>query len=346
MFILKGRRNIFVILLLIVTAVMIQFSSVSAAKPNKPDVEISVEAGYDNIAKIGTSVPFYITLVNKGRSFSGEAQVIVDTNYRAKIAYAVNFDLPEGSTKKLTLNVPISTANRRVRVKIEGDGHTIKDEEHSFDKILSPQTPVIGVLGEAYNQLGILKGIDVKQRQLDEYSDKFYSTYDEITQGVITENSAEVFKLNEDTLPEDPDVFSTFDYIVIADYDTSLLSDGQVRALEKWLTDGNALILAGGTNVKKVYSGLSDFLKPFEVSGSKNESIAEAFEIFSENSENNVPDLIVNVSTGNVGNGKILLGDENTPLAVSYKKGNGKLLFIAFDPTMSPISTWSQRDSI
>ena len=332
----KGLRNVFLGILFVLATVLLRFPSITLAAPNSDSVEVSVEAGYENVVRVGSDAPFYITLVNKGEGFSGEAQVIIDTGYRTKTVYAANFELPEGSTKKLTFNVPINTANRKVQIKIESNGRTIKDVEYSFNKILSPSTPVIGVLGEAYNQLRVFNGLRIKQNQIDTNGKVIYSTHD-ASMGSVVENPSEMIQLNEVNLPEDSNGFAAFDYIIIADYDTSLLSDKQIQAMEKWIDEGNTLILAGGTNAKKVYSGLSDYLKPFEILGTKKESIAEHLEKFTESSALNG---LVDISIGNIGDGKILIGDENTPLAISYNKHQGKLIFLAFDPTMSPLSGW------
>lgn len=341
MFSFVGRRNVFLFMILIITALMLQLPTITLAAPNSNSIEVTVAAGYEDVVKVGADAPFNITIVNKGEGFSGEAQVIIDTSYQTKTVYAINFELPQGSTKKLTLNVPISTANRKAQVKIESKGKAIKDIEYSFNKVLSPATPVIGVLGESYNQLRVLNGLRIKQNQVDnrDYRNKVMSK----EEGSIIETPAEMIQLNKDTLPEDIKGFSTFNYLLIADYDTTLLSDKQIQVLEKWVEDGNTLIIAGGINSKKVYSGISSQLKPFEILGSKRESIAEAVGKYTERI---APDAMVEVSTGNVGDGKVLIGDETNPLAVSYKKSNGKILFFAFDPTMSPISVWENAGEL
>lgn len=339
MFKFSGQRKLFLGMVLIVTALMLQFSTVTLAAPNSKSVEMSVSAGYDDVVRIGADASFHITIVNKGDGFSGEAQVIVDTSYRTKTAYAMPFELPQGSTKKLTLNVPVNTANRKVQVKIESNGRSIKEIEYSYKNIMSPGTPVIGVLSDAYNQLRILNGLKIEQNQESMDSQNRYGNkaiYKEEMQSVF-ESPVQLIQLNKDNLPENFAGLAIFDYIIIADYDTSLLSEKQVQALEEWVDDGNELILAGGTNGKKVYSGLSNSLKPFEILGSKKASVLEGLLKLTEKS---APADLVDISTGNLGAGKILIGDEITPLAVSYKKTDGKILFIAFDPTLSPISEW------
>ncbi|MEN2774840.1 hypothetical protein ABCY62_07285 [Acetivibrio clariflavus] len=343
MFKFKGRKNVFLGVLLIVATVLLQFSSIALAAPNSESVEMSVEAGYENTVRVRSDAPFYITLVNKGEGFYGEAQVIINTASQSKAVYAINFDLPEGSTKKLTLNVPIITAVRKVQIRIESNGRLIKEQEYSFNKVLPPETPMIGVLGDAYNQLRTLNGLRIKQNQVDNIGKIVVNNSYNDSMGTVIESPAEIIQLNEENLPDDINGLAAFDCIIIADYDTSLLSDKQIKAVEKWLDEGKTLILAGGTNAKKVYSGLSDYLKPFEISGSKKESIAESLEKFTERS---APDALVDLSTGNVGDGKILIGDETTPLAISYKKEQGKLIFIAFDPTMSPISGWASSSEM
>jgi len=344
MFSFVGRRNVFLVMILTITALMMQFSANVLAAPNSNTVEMSIDAGYEDTAKVGVDTPFNVTLVNKGAGFSGEVQVVVFTNYRSKMVCAAEFELPEGSTKKLTLNVPVYTANRKYQVRIESKGKIIKEVDYSFNKILPPEHPVIGVFGDAYNQLRNINGLRIKQNQSDTFIGGMYGVSvqksivpSNINGQNIVENPSEMFQLNKEIFPEDITAALIFDKIIIADYDTSLLSQKQIKVLEKWVEEGNSLIIAGGTNEKKVYSGLSNSLKPFEVSGRKKESINRAL---SEYTEKNAPEALVDVSTGNIGDGEILMGDRITPLVLSYKKGEGKIICVNFDPTMSPISTW------
>lgn len=343
MYKLVGQRKLFCFMILIVAALSLNFSSITWAAPGTKSVEMSVKAGYDDVIRVGAASPFRITLMNKGDGFSGEVQVIVNTGYRSKTSYAVPFELPKGSTKEIALNVPIMTANRKAQVKIESNGKTIKELEYSFKKILSPEKPTIGILSDASNELRGLNGLTLNQNpnNMDQEMAYKYGKGMMMTSGQamsVIVNPAEVFQLNKDNLPDSIEALAAFDYIIIADYDTSLFSEKQVKAFEKWVESGKELVIAGGTNEKKVYSGLSSALKPFEILGSKKVSILQELEKLT--GKKLPADALVDVSTGNRGEGKILLGDEVNPLAVSYKKSDGKVLFIAFDPTLSPVSGW------
>lgn len=343
MYKLVGQRKLFYLIILIVVALSLNFSSITWAAPSSKSVEMSVKAGYDDVIRVGAEVPFRITLMNKGDGFSGEVQVIVYTGYMSKNSYAVPVELPKGSTKEITLNVPIITANRKFQVRVESNGKIIKEIEHSFKKIISPEKPTIGVLSDAPNELRSLNGLTLSQNQNNMYDNMAYK-YGVTMMGPsgqamsVIEDPTEVFQLNKDNLPDSVEALAAFDYIIIADYDTSTFSEKQIKAFEKWVEGGKELVIAGGTNGNKVYSGLSSALKPFEILGSKKVSIHQELEKYT--GKKLPTDVLVDVSTGNLGNGKILLGDEANPLAISYKKSEGNILFIAFDPTISPVSGW------
>jgi len=305
------------------------FSVIVYAAPYS--VDMSVKAGYDDVMRVGASARFHITLVNKGDGFSGEAQVVIDTGYRTKAIYAMPFELPQGSTKELALDVPVRTANRKVQVIIESKGKKIKVLDYSFKKLISPENPTIGALSDASNQLMALNGLIIAENlnNTDPREVKMQETF--------SKRPAELFRLDKESLPDNVEVLNALDYIVIADFDTSVLSKKQLEALEKWVDGGKTLVLAGGTNGRKVYSGLGEALKPFQLLENKKESLVEELEKLTGKK---APDALVDISTGKVGEGKILMGDEVTPLVVTYKKADGVILFFAFDPTLSPVSVW------
>ncbi|MFZ5988237.1 MAG: hypothetical protein ACOYWZ_14065 [Bacillota bacterium] len=336
-----GWKKVFCIFVLLVTLIVLLVpAAIAAAAPSGKNLEMSVKAGYDDAIRVGSRAPFYITLINKGDEFSGEAQVLIDTGYRAKMIYAVPFNLPKGSNKELVINVPVNTANRKVEVRIVSDGKTLKSLEYSFKKLISPETPVIGVLSEDKTGLRVLNGLLLSENLALRHPEEALKIQAMIAAGekhVTPERPAEVIQLDESSLAVDVEAFSTFDYMIIADYDTTLLSEKQKEALEGWVERGNALILGTGPNGKKVYKGLKDSLKPFRLEGEKRVSISEELSRFVEKK---APESETIVLTGTSGEGTVVIGDRTNPLAVSYNKGDGKIIVLAFDPTLSPLSTW------
>ncbi len=333
-------RRFDVIVLIVTTLVIFAFSAFAFAE--NEDLVISVRAGYDHTIRVGSTAPFYISVENNGENFSGEIQVEVYSRYRSKTIYALPFELPKGSSKELVMNIPIKTSSRDVDVKIVKGTKIVSTFEYKFLKMIRPEYPVIGVLSDDKTGLRNLNGLKLSENTLsEEHADISIKRKVMIASGEIdpyADVPVEIVHLDENQLPDNHEAFSTFDYIVIADYDTSLLSDKQKEALLKWLEAGNVLVLGTGPNASKVYKGLDDSLKPFGILG---EAKIPATLQLEEFTGMKAPEEDIIVSTGNINNGKIIMGSEAYSLAVRYGKGEGTILFLAFDPTLSPISNWS-----
>ena len=89
--------------------------------------------------------------------------------------------------------------------------------------------------------------------------------------------STEIIELDENNLPENEGLLKTVDFIIISDYDTSVLTEAQKTAVSDWVSQGNILVIGTGENARKVYSGLDESLKPFKINGQKRIQMPEDF---------------------------------------------------------------------
>lgn len=323
---------IFIILLL-----MCAFYTISYANPEE-QLKVSIRAGYDNTIRIFSECPVYIEIENTGEDFQGEIQIHVVTGYANKTNYVLPFEIPQGSKKEFFMSIPITTASRDLEIKIVQNNEVLLTKEHKFQKVISPKTTVVGVLSNEANRLRVLRNVNLLEKPVIDRNGFLMPKYPSVNPS--TEGGKlpiEVVELNENNLPDNEGMLENFDFLILSNYDTSNLTQSQITAISNWVDKGNILIIGTGENARKVYSGLSEDLKPFKINGQKRIEMPEHFADFTERA---ILRQEMYISTGSVANGDIIIGDEDTPLAVNYKYGDGNIIILAFDVTTSPISYW------
>lgn len=310
-------------------------------------IDITVEGGYRNMTKIGCFTPFFISVENKGESISGELQVLIDVGESQKAIYAKHADLPSGTKKLITINVPVYTANKKAEVKLVKDNKAIKTARYDFRSIIPPSKPLIGVLTENTDTLIGLSGIKLPenflytlQSDIDIRRKLAAATVDAAESYDLT---TEVASFTEQNFPEDKELMESFDIIAISNYDTSELTDKQLTILNDWIESGKILFIGLGTNAKKTYAGLGDELKLFKIEGTKDIVNVDNIE---ELVKKPFPDIPLNVVTGQPENGHIILEEDGVPLAVAYNKGKGALVILTFDPAEKPILEWEGEKAL
>ena len=340
-------KKLAILLLLSFLAGVFPLCAYSARPESK--IDVAVKAGYDDIARVGSTVTYRVTLVNKGEEAGGELQVLVPSNPGFKIAYASPFSLPKGSTKEITMKIPVLTANKKVEVKLVSGNRVIKTGEYEFKRLISPEIPVVGILCDDQGALRALNGMKMVQnvdpKAAFEMQQKMMAASGASAGAVavdaglqIPEIQVEAIQLDAASMPDDPKSMSGFDMLVISNFDTASLSEKQTAALEDWVKNGKALFLGTGSDWKKVYGGLKSSLKPFAVNGTTTVPFPKSIGALAEKT---VPPGNMVIARGNAGDGKVILKeDDGTPLAVTYKKGLGSISVLAFDPAKSPIADW------
>jgi len=317
---------------------------------NNNNIEIRVEGGYSNTAKLGFYAPFFITVENKGQSISCEVQVIISTDSMEKAAYAKQSDFPQNSKKLITIIAPIATANRKVEVRLVKGSKTIYSTKYDFANIIPPSNPLIGILSEKQGALSNLSGlsmpenfISLTERDID-IKRKLMATA--VETAVEMNADARTIQFTEQNFPDEEKALQAFDIIIISNYDTSQLNEKQLKLLDKWVNDGKMLFIGLGPNSMKTYSGLGEEFKPFRIDGSSQIQKAAGLEKLIGKPLPNGGLNIVTGNTDNTGNvmyknnGHVILEEEGLPLAIAYNKGKGALVILTFDPTLKPVLDW------
>jgi len=272
----KRFNKLFIVFTVLLTLITFFLPSNVYSSKFGADIELEVKAGYDGVARLGTYIPFRILVINKGRAVEGEVQVEVKIDSQSKTIFSKPVSLPEGATKEVVISAPVLTAKRGVNVSFLENGKTLKKTEYTFTKLIPPDIKVIGVLSSDNAAYSFLNGAMIPQADNAVYEEKLkimrasgvtVSRTIEALSGEGTMSKAEsiLIPLTGETFPEEIKALVGFDILIISNFDTSTLSEGQLNALEKWVEDGGTLVIGTGASWRKVYNSLPEALKKFSV---------------------------------------------------------------------------------
>lgn len=287
----------------------------AAAKEKESAVTVKVQGTFGNHAKQGAWLPLQVDVTNKGPDVKGKIRVVNSNQEQYLVDYTSNAVVPQGSTKRFTLNVPINEYAGSLKVELVTDkGVAAKGKMdltfHSFDQ------PIIGLLDRSYNDFGGLIGVRLANG-----------------------NSPVLLQLKTENFPEKPELLAFFDVLVIDDVNLQLNPE-QAKALTYWVNQGGILVVGGGPGWNKVLPKLPPELQIVEVSGVEAKSLgALASQLTSAAKE--APAGNVQVASISSFKGKSRYADGGRPLVVEQALGGGKVLFLAFDPALEPVAGWS-----
>lgn len=192
---------------------------------------------------------FRITVSNEGEDWEGVIRVMYAEPYgKTPTAYDTVISLPEGSTKQFDIKIPMFTVDQidgnLVVVFLDKKGKECED--FSFPSILrqGEDSLRMGVLSDDYDSLTFL---DMGGSTL------YYYGY---------EYPFKLKELNQDNLLEHLD---TLEFLVIDTYDTSVLSQDVLAAIEKWNDDGGVLVIGTGEYAEQTLALFEDSYLDVEI---------------------------------------------------------------------------------
>lgn len=296
-----------------------------------------IDAGFNSRYRDGNWVPVQVSLRNDGADFSGFVSITVPapsaniTRSSPTITYQQAVNLPTGSQKQVTLNVPVAVGDQGSTQAI-----TVNLLDANYQKI-SSQTTTLRSIGPSDIFIGILSD------QTSGFAPLNTVALNDPTASILMES------LTATTMPTMTEVLKNFDLIILDDFTTSNLSKSQLTTLQNWVNWGGSLIMVGGSDWRRTLSPLPSTLLPVSLTGSKtlptNTSLLPIGSPTKGGPQNHpasdtVKGTIIASTAIPSDKSTVALSSDTTPLLVQEKLGQGLVCYMAFDPAINPVMSW------
>ena len=189
-----------------------------------------------------------LTIENGGQDWEGTVRLIVDEDYRIPSAYDTALSLPQGSRKQFVVSIPINSiasTNGTVVVTLL-NREDEKTAEKEFKRLLTGEKEALsmGILSDAYSKLTYLDmgGLDIYF-----YNDRYPIKLVELQQGSLA------------------DELDALTFLVIDQYNTGILTEEELDAIELWNLNGGVLLIGTGAYAEDTLSGFDG--RYLEISG-------------------------------------------------------------------------------
>lgn len=303
--------------------------SVNAPSP----LSMQVEPGWNAHYRGNPSwTPIRITLHNPADyALSGRVEIpdntasqTATTSQTPVAFYQQGVLLPPSSTKQLTLFIPGNDVGNSLDVVFR-DAHGIRARASVFPSQYQDRDISIGTLT----------------------SDPESTTW--IARARLRAGTVHVVPLTAATLDAVPETLASFDAIVLTSFNSSRLDHQQLAALERYARNGGSLILVGGPDWQETLEPLPAYLLPGRLTGSRTLPDLSSLRsvMTSPGTLSGIRQLRrpTTVSILAAPTGAVLIWQKNVPLTVRMSLGTGVLEYLAFDPSVDPMSRWQGSPS-
>ena len=302
-----------------------------------------VRLGFNSRFRDGNWVPVNVTLQNTGSDFTGSVSVNIPPQFgganssSSTAIYRTPISLPNGAQKQVTLYAPFAfgtpgaTQNITV-VLLDTNGQRVGTPQTTAVHALLSSEFFVGVLSDVSNGFGSLSGLTLPQQP----------------------SSVIVEPLNVSTLPDRDAALDNFNLLVLDNFNTSSLSQGQLDALQLWVNRGGTLVVAGGPEWRRTITKLPDGLIPLALTDTTTIPVGTRLvpidgssnSTGQGNTKASVQSPVTISTASSATKGTVLLASDTHPLLVQAHAGQGNVFYIAFDPTLDPLVGWSGTSAL
>ncbi|MFN8524028.1 MAG: hypothetical protein U0821_13100 [Chloroflexota bacterium] len=284
---------------------------------------MTVRAGFDGIGKIGGWLPIEVDLRNDGADLDGEIQIAVTDAaatrspfMRAPTVYVAPAILPRRSHKRITLEAELRTNTQKIFARLVEGGNVVAEQEVQLSRVATGDL-LCGVLSRNGPALDYLAGVELPAPL----------------------RRARIAHLEVADLPTRPQLLSSLDCLVFDNISTGSMLESQRAALSTWVHSGGLLVVIGGPTWQRTMGTLPPALLPVKVSGLTSLDSLSALAEFES-----VPLAVQGpwlVSQGIVSDGSVVVEQDGVPLIAAARRGLGTVLYLAVDPSVEPLRSWT-----
>jgi hypothetical protein len=149
--------------------------------------------------------------------------------------------------------------------------------------------------------------------------------------------SVDMIGLTPATLDPVAQALATFDAIVLTNVDSARLTRDQLTALSRYVQAGGSLVLVGGPDWQETLRPLPRTLVPGTLAGARTLPNLSGLHAVGASG---IPENPTIVSRLVHPTGSVLAQQAGIPLIVRNHVGLGRIIYLAFDPSVDPIASW------
>src|SRR5919206_5124471 len=153
--------------------------------------------------------------------------------------------------------------------------------------------------------------------------------------------------LEPSTVPDRAQLLGSFDCLIIDNAATAQLKPEQLEAIQVWVGTGGLLIEVGGATWQSTLGPLPPDLLPVDPTGLTNLQSLSALGDFMETPlDQGGPWLVSNSRARTDRGAHVVVAQDGVPLLVASKRGDGTVIYLAFEPTSRNFRQWSGNDAL
>lgn len=284
------------------------------------NVGLTARAGFDGYCKEGSWIPVRVTVENTGTDLDARIQAMYQNSFGGNNSvYAADLSLPASSRKELFIYIYPKGSLSTLHVNVVAGG---REQAQTDLKItcLTGENMLFGLLADDP------------------------SAYLDLNNIQIGNGFARVAQLEVSDLPDQAQGWEALDAVVVSGVDTGTLTAGQRQALAIWLAEGGKLLVIGGPKWQSTVSGLMDFL-PLDLNATR--TVADLSELQAY-IESTIPlDGGAILAVGQLhSDAEVLVEQDGLPLIAQSGVGFGKVVYLATDPGLQPLSEWGGKRDV
>lgn len=214
-------------------------------KLSTDNISITAGLGYKGKYKIDKSIIVNAVINNKGSDFTGKFRVEYSSRTTdGSVVSQKTFAAASGEEKRVQFTIPGIDADSIIKFALcdENNKELCKEYVYLNSNNFSVQL-YIGALSDNQDSLNYISN----EMAADKTS-------------LISEDEGCLFELESTDITSDAKMLEALDVIIVDDFDTGKLSEGQVEALKDWINDGGMLMLGSGADADKVLKAFSGSL--------------------------------------------------------------------------------------
>lgn len=316
--------------------------AIGNARPQLVTFKFTAKALYGGDFKYGNWLPIEVFLQNDGGSTSVQLETTISSEYNSN-KFASNYkrtvSLDQRTSKKVVLYVPPFAQNNsssrptayQLEVRLLINGEVIDSQSVQIQPIDNSDY-LIGMIGVKQASANLLDNTRVGP------------LHSRVTTTVFVPQD----------LADRVEGLGSFDALAFSNVSTDSLTKDQQTALKNWVSNGGTLLLMGGIGWSKVKAGLDSSLLPFQVYDYANTKDLNALvEMLGDKPAEALAQEAV-VARGQVlrGASPLAIGGQSagkndaSPLAVQRVVGEGRVIALAADLTVPPLTEWSETSRL